>query len=315
MILTRVREVLMILVADVIEYNDERFHDLTIPDTQIQELHSDCLWSEGPVWFNESQTLIWSDIPNQRLLSWNENRGVTVFRKDSNFSNGNTRDLEGNLVTCEHGTRRITRTEVDGTISVIADNYNGKKLNSPNDVVVKSDGSIWFTDPDYGILSDYEGYKSDMEQPGCFVYRVDPKNGAVHIVADDFKKPNGLAFSEDETTLYISDSGQSHDPNGPHHIKAFDVVEGCKLKNGKIFVDVSPGVPDGIRVDIHGNIWSSCKNGVICFDPMGNKLGKIKIPQIVSNLTFGGDKRNRLFITATHSLYAVYIASSGIQNS
>ncbi len=305
----------MILVADVIEYNDERFHDLTIPDTEIQELHSDCLWSEGPVWFNESQTLIWSDIPNQRLLSWNENRGVTVFRKDSNFSNGNTRDLEGNLVTCEHGTRRITRTEVDGTISVIADNYNGKKLNSPNDVVVKSDGSIWFTDPDYGILSDYEGYKSDMEQPGCFVYRVDPKNGTVHIVADDFKKPNGLAFSEDETTLYISDSGQSHDPNGPHHIKAFDVVEGCKLKNGKIFVDVSPGVPDGIRVDIHGNIWSSCKNGVICFDPMGNQLGKIKIPQIVSNLTFGGDKRNRLFITATHSLYAVYIASSGIQNS
>ena len=304
----------MILVADVIEYNDERFHDLTIPDTQIQELHSDCLWSEGPVWFNESQTLIWSDIPNQRLLSWNENRGVTVFRKDSNFSNGNTRDLEGNLVTCEHGTRRITRTEVDGTISVIADNYNGKKLNSPNDVVVKSDGSIWFTDPDYGILSDYEGYKSDMEQPGCFVYRVDPKNGTVHIVADDFKKPNGLAFSEDETTLYISDSGQSHDPNGPHHIKAFDVVEGCKLKNGKIFVDVSPGVPDGIRVDIHGNIWSSCKNGVICFDPMGNQLGKIKIPQIVSNLTFGGDKRNLLFITATHSLYAVYVASSGIQN-
>jgi len=303
----------MALVADSIEYNDKRFYDLTLPNASIVELYSDCLWAEGPVWFSEGQALIWSDIPNQRMLSWTEKEGVSVFRAQSDFANGNTRDLQGRLVTCEHGTRRVTRTEDDGSITVIVDSFNGKKLNSPNDLVVKSDGSIWFTDPNYGIMSNYDGYKADMEQAGCFVYRVDPKTGKIEIVADDFIMPNGLVFSEDEKTLYIVDSARSHDPDGPHHIRAFDVAEESKLSNGRVFCDVEPGVPDGLRIDIHGNIWTSCGNGIVCFDVDGTQLGRIKIPQTVANLTFGGAKRDRLFITATHSLYAVYVASAGIQ--
>ena len=303
----------MTLVADSIECNDKRFYSLILPNARIEELFSDCLWAEGPVWFSEDQALIWSDIPNQRLLSWTKKKGVSVFRTRSGFANGNTRDGQGRLVTCEHGERRITRTENDGSITVIVDSYTGKKLNSPNDLVVKSDGSIWFTDPNYGIMSNYEGYKADMEQEGCYVYRVAPECGEIKIVADDFVKPNGLAFSEDEKTLYISDSGRSHDPGGPHHIRAFDVSENGNLRHNWVFCNVDDGVPDGLCVDIHGNIWTSCENGVVCFDAGGTQLGRIKIPQTVANLTFGGAKRDRLFITATKSLYAVYVASSGIQ--
>jgi gluconolactonase len=303
----------MTLVADVIECDHKSFYGLILPDARIEELYSDCLWAEGPVWFSEYQALIWSDIPNQRLLSWTKKEGVSVFRAKSNFANGNTRDGQGRLLTCEHGERRITRTENDGSITVIVDSYIGKKLNSPNDLVVKSDGSIWFTDPNYGIMSNYEGYKADMEQAGCYVYRVIPESKEIKIVADDFVKPNGLAFSEDEKTLYIADSARSHDPDGPHHIRAFDVDEDGKLRNSRVFCNVDVGVPDGLRVDIHGNIWTSCENGVVCFDAGGTQLGIIKIPQTVANLTFGGAKRDRLFITATKSLYAVYVASSGIQ--
>jgi len=303
----------MALVGDSYEYYEKKFYDLTVPIAEVEELYSGNRWAEGPVWFNDGGYLVWSDIPNNRMLRWVPDLGVGVFRAQSNFANGNTRDRQGRLVSCEHGGRRVTRTEADGTITVVADRHAGKKLNSPNDVVVKSDGSVWFTDPDYGILSDYEGYKSEREQKGCYVYRVDPKSGAVKIVADDFVKPNGLAFSPDEKTLFIADSGFSHDPDGPHHIRAFSVGADGKLSKGRVFCEVSPGLPDGFRLDSNGNLWTSCQNGVICFDPAGKPLGKIKIPQMVSNLTFGGPRRNRLFITATKSIYAVFVGASGCQ--
>jgi len=303
----------MALVGDSYEYDDKRFYDLTVPIAEVEELFGGCRWAEGPVWFNEHATLVWSDIPNRRLLRWIEGLGVSTFRAESNYANGNTRDRQGRLVSCEHGGRRVTRTEADGTITVIADNYEGKPLNSPNDVVVKSDGTIWFTDPNYGIMSDYEGHKAVMEQDGCYVYRADPKRGELRVVADDFVKPNGLAFSADEKLLYIADSGRTHDPEGPHHIRAFEVGEDGKLRNGRVFCVVEPGVPDGFRVDIDGNVWTSCQNGVLCFAADGTRLGKIRIPQTVSNLTFGSPKRNRLFITATKSVYAVYVATTGAQ--
>jgi gluconolactonase len=303
----------MALVGDSYEYYDKRFYDLTVPIAEVEELFNECRWAEGPVWFNEHSSLVWSDIPNRRLLRWIEGHGVSVFRAETNFTNGNTRDRQGRLVSCEHGGRRVTRTEPDGSITIIADSFDGRKLNSPNDVVVKSDGTIWFTDPNYGIMSDYEGYKADMEQDGCYVYCVEPDTGAIQIVADDFTKPNGLAFSEDEQILYIADSGRSHDPAGPHHIRALNLSDENTLSDSRVFCEVDPGVPDGFRVDIHGNVWTSCQDGVICFDRNGEPLGKIRIPQMVSNLTFGGIRKNRLFITATKSVYAVYLATTGVQ--
>ncbi len=303
----------MSLVGDSFEYHDPRFRDLTVPIANVERLFDGCRWAEGPVWFSDGGYLVWSDIPNNRLLRWVPDQGVGVFRADSNNANGNTRDRQGRLVSCEHLGRRVTRTEPDGSITVIADRHQGKRLNSPNDVVVKSDGSIWFTDPTYGIMSDYEGKKSDPEQPGCYVYRVDPASGAVEVVADDFVKPNGLAFSPDEEILYIADSGFSHDADGPHHIRAFDVADGRTLAKSRVFAEISPGVPDGFRLDIYGNLWTSTQNGVLCLAPDGTPLGRIRIPEMVANLTFGGPKRNRLFITATTSLYAVYVATTGAQ--
>lgn len=303
----------MALVGDSYEYFDKRFHDLTVPIAEVEELYGGCRWAEGPVWFNDGGYLVWSDIPNNRMLRWVPEVGVSVFRADSNFANGNTRDRQGRLVSCEHGGRRVTRTEPDGTITVIVDAYEGKKLNSPNDVVVKSDGTVWFTDPTYGIMSDYEGYKAAPEQDGCYVYRVDPESGEIGVAVDDFVKPNGLAFSPDESILYVADSGVSHDPEGPHHIRAFDVADGRKLTNSRVFAEISPGLPDGFRLDVHGNVWTSCQDGVLCYAPDGTLLGKVRIPTMVANLTFGGPRRNRLFVTATKSLYAVYVATTGVQ--
>lgn len=302
----------MALVGDAYDYVDRRFYDLTVPTADVERLYDGCRWAEGPAWFADGGYLVWSDIPNRRMLRWLPDGGVSVFRHDSGFSNGNTRDRQGRLVTCEHGNRRVTRTEPDGTITVVADSYRGKRLNSPNDVVVKSDGSIWFTDPTYGIMSDYEGNKGDPEQDGCFVYRVDPATREVSVVADDFVKPNGLAFSPDERLLYIADSGLSHDPDGPHHIRVFE-VDGGRLTGGRVFTEVSPGVPDGMRVDVEGNVWTSAQDGIHCHAPDGTLLGIIRIPEMVSNLTFGGPKRNRLFITATRSLYSVFVGVSGAQ--
>ena len=294
------------------EVFDKRFKSLMIGIAHLDKLADGCIWAEGPVWFADGGYLLWSDIPNNRMLRWTPETGVSTFRAESNNSNGNTRDRQGRLVTCEHLTRRVTRTEPDGSITVIADKHKGKRLNSPNDVVVRSDDSIWFTDPSYGIMTEFEGSRSEQEQGGCYVYRVDPKTGEITTVVEDFVKPNGLAFSPDEKTLYIADSAASHDPNAPHHIRAFDVVDGKKLANGRVFCDIKVGIPDGFRIDVNGNLWTSA-DGVECYAPDGTLLGRIKVPEVVANVTFGGKRRNRLFITATTSLYAIYVNTTGVQ--
>jgi gluconolactonase len=295
------------------EQFDKRFRSLMIGIAHLEKLADGCIWAEGPVWFADGGYLLWSDIPNNRMLRWIPDVGVSVFRADSNNSNGNTRDRQGRLVTCEHLTRRVTRTEPDGSITVIADRHKGKRLNSPNDVVVKSDGSIWFTDPSYGILTEFEGSRSEQEQGGCYVYRVDPATGDVAVVVDNFVKPNGLAFSPDEKILYIADSAASHDPSAPHHIRAFDVVDGKRLTNSRVFADIKTGNPDGFRIDVEGNVWTSTHVGVECYAPDGTLLGRINVPEMVANVAFGGKRRNRLFITATTSLYAVYVNTTGAQ--
>jgi gluconolactonase len=295
------------------EIFDKRFKSLMIGIAHLDKLADGCIWAEGPVWFADGGYLLWSDIPNNRMLRWTPETGVSTFRAESNNSNGNTRDRQGRLITCEHLTRRVTRTEPDGSITVIADKHKGKRLNSPNDVVVKSDDSIWFSDPSYGIMTEFEGSRSEQEQGGCYVYRVDPKTGEIATVVEDFVKPNGLAFSPDEKILYVADSAASHDPNAPHHIRAFDVVDGKKLANGRVFCDIKTGIPDGFRIDVNGNLWTSCHAGVECYAPDGTLLGRINVPEIVANVTFGGKRRNRLFITATTSLYAIYVNTTGVQ--
>jgi gluconolactonase len=299
--------------ASIYEIHDPRFRNLIVTSAGLDELYSGCRWAEGPVWFNDANQLLWSDIPNQRMLRWTPDGGVSVYRQPSNFANGHTRDRQGRLISCEHGTRRVTRTETDGSITVLAESFEGKRFNSPNDVVVKSDGTVWFTDPTYGILSDYEGYRAEPEQKTRNVYRLDPASGELTAVVTDFLQPNGLAFSHDETVLYVADSAASHDESLPRHIRAFDVKDGKRLANGRIFCAIDKGIPDGIRADMNGNLWSSAADGVHCFDSSGKLLGKILVPQTVANLTFGGPKRNRLFIAATRSLYSIFVTATGAQ--
>lgn len=295
--------------------DDPRFRWLTVGSAKVDRLATGFRWAEGPVWFADAGSLLFSDIPNQRILRWADDAtgggGLTVFRQPSHFANGQTRDRQGRLVTCEHGTRRVTRTEIDGTITVLADRFDGKRLNSPNDVVVATDGALWFSDPTYGILSDYEGHQAEPEQPVRGIYRLDP-SGQLDRMADDFLQPNGLAFSPDERTLYVADSGASHDPQAPRHILAFS-VDGPRLTRPRVFAHIDAGIPDGIRVDAQGNLWSSAGDGVHCFAPDGTRLGKVLVPEVVANLAFGGPRRNRLFITATTSLYSVSLAVAGVQ--
>ncbi len=281
---------------------------------RVQRVWSGSRWAEGPAWFAAHGTLVWSDIPNDRMLRLDEANGtVGVFRTRSNNSNGNTVDREGRLVTCEHLTRRVTRTEHDGRITVLADRWQGKRLNSPNDVVVKSDGSIWFTDPSYGILSDYEGEPAESEIGGCHVYRIDPASGNVDRVADDFVKPNGLAFSPDESVLYIADTGASHDPDGPRHIRQFRLgADGRSLGVSTLFATCTAGLFDGFRVDRDGRLWCSARDGVHAYSAGGVLLGKVLIPETVANVCFGGPKRNRLFICATTSLYSICLKANGL---
>lgn len=296
----------------VFQVHDPRFNQLILPSAGLEELYSGCRWAEGPVWFPDHDLLIFSDIPNQRMLRYVPDGGVSTFRAPSNFVNGNTRDREGRLISCEHGGRRVIRTEADGSITVLAERFEGKRLNSPNDVVVKSDGTIWFTDPIYGIRSDYEGYKAEPEQACRNVFRLDPATGELTSVVDDFGQPNGLAFSPDEKRLYIADSAVSHDPAAEPIIRVFDVVDGKRLANGRVFCRLDAGLPDGFRLDVNGNLWTSAGDGVHCFAPDGTLLGKILVPQTVANLAFGGPRRNRLFITATRSLYAIYVDVRGV---
>ncbi|MEP0522123.1 MAG: SMP-30/gluconolactonase/LRE family protein [Hyphomicrobiales bacterium] len=298
-------------MSDHIVINDPRFNSLIIPDAPLEKIHNGFLWAEGPVYFPHGDYYLWSDIPNNLVMQWTEGAGARLYDTNSNYCNGHTRDLEGRLVTCEHLTRRVTRTEHDGSLTVIADSHNGKRLNSPNDVVVKSDGSIWFTDPPYGIISDYEGQIAPQEQSGCYVFRVDPVTFETKIVVDDFVKPNGLAFSADESVLYVADSARSHDPDGPHHIRAFD-CDGERLSGGDVLIDIEKGVPDGMRVDTDGNIWTSSAIGVECFDRHGVALGAILVPEVAANLTFGGRSGSQMMITATTSVYTIDVAARGV---
>jgi gluconolactonase len=295
-----------------LEIIDNKFKSLTIGAAVLEVLYEDCRWAEGPVWFGDGGYLVWSDIPNNRLLRYIPEVGVSTFRSPSNYINGNTRDREGRLVSCSHGARAVLRTELDGTITTLVDSYNGKRLNSPNDVVVKSDGTIWFTDPPYGILSDYEGYKSEQEQPGCYVFRFDPADGSLTVVADDFAKPNGLAFSPDESILYVSDTGRSHNPDVPTHIRQFSVNE-SKLTNPGVFTIIDNGSSDGFRLDTDGNVWTSAGPGVNVYDPGGNLLGRINTGHATANVCFGGARRNRLFITCSQHLMSLYVTATGLQ--
>ncbi len=292
---------------------DLRFNECLVGHARVERLWTGARWAEGPAWFGAGRYLIFSDIPNNRMVRYDDTDGsVSVFRSPSNNSNGNTVDGQGRLVTCEHHARRVTRTEHDGAITVIADSFEGKRFNSPNDVVVKSDGSIWFTDPPYGILIDYEGEQAASEIGGNHVYRVDAQSRKITRVCDDFDKPNGLAFSPNEKYLYVTDTGASHTKNGPKHIRRFDVRAGGQtLSNSKVFADCTAGLFDGFRLDGDGRIWTSAADGVHCYLPDGTLIGKIRIPELVSNVAFGGPRLNRLFICGTTSLYSAYLAING----
>lgn len=298
-------------MSDSVIVHDERFIGLYMPTTNLEKLASGMLWGEGPVYFPHGDYLLYSDVAGNKMYQWTQDTGSRVYRYPSNNSNGNTRDMQGRLITCEHLTRRVTRTEHDGSITILVDQHDGKKFNSPNDVVVKSDGTIWFTDPPYGIISDYEGKKSDQEQDGCFVYRLDLQKDELTVVANDFEKPNGLAFSPDEKTLYISDTGATHNSDFPKHIRKYDVSDNNQLKNGSVFVVLENGLSDGFRLDVDGNVWTSAGKAVLCYAPDGTLIGEIPIPELVANVEFGGPKNNRLFITATSSLYSIYLGTNG----
>ncbi len=296
------------------EIYDDRFKHLLLPDSKLAKLADGCIWAEGPVYFVNGDYVVWSDIPNNRMMKWSAKDGVSVFRQPSNYSNGNYLDHEGRLITCEHGGRRVSRTEPNGTVIALAEYYEGKRFNSPNDLVTKSDGTIWFTDPPYGILPNTEeGYAAESEIGGCHVYRLNGETGEITMVADDFDKPNGLAFSPDETRLYISDTGGSHTPNGPHHIRVFDVVDGKRLENGRLFKDIEPGLSDGFRFDKNAYLYTSSYDSIQVFTESGDFLGKILVPEKIANCTFGGPKKNRLFITASTSLYAIDLNTQGVQ--
>lgn len=289
------------------------FAELIDRHAALERLFTGCLWAEGPAWLEAANGLVWSDIPNNRMLFFDAATGaVRPFRQPSNFVNGNTVDRDGRLVSCEHGGRRLVRQEHDGRLTVLADRFDGRRFNSPNDVVIKLDGSIWFTDPTYGIDSDYEGYKADSEIGACHVYRIDAASGAVTIVADDFEQPNGLAFSPDERLLYIVDSGSSHRPDGPRHIRCFKVTDDGRLSGGEVLVADRAAHFDGFRVDVRGHIWAGTADGVHCYAADGRLLGRLLLPERAANLCFGGPARDRLYICATTALYAVTVRSQGI---
>ena len=294
---------------------DPKFDKYKLPLAAIERLATGCRWSEGPVWFGDARCLLWSDIPNNRIMRWDEVTGnVSAFREPSNFANGQTRDKVGRLITCEHGGRRVTRTEYDGSITVLVDSFEGKQLSSPNDVVVKSDGSIWFTDPPFGILGNYEGYRTEP-QLGQNVYRFDPEAGSTTVVADDILGPNGLAFSPNEQKLYIVES--RGEPT--RKILEYDVApDGATIMNKRILIDAGPGTPDGFRVDVDGNLWcgwgmgSEDLDGVMVFAPDGTPIGRIVLPERCANLCFGGRANSRLFMAASQSIYALYVNIPGV---
>ncbi|MEM7531065.1 MAG: SMP-30/gluconolactonase/LRE family protein [Chloroflexota bacterium] len=297
---------------------DPRFQRYKLGNAAIERLWTGARWAEGPVWFGDTRQLIFSDIPNNRMIRWVESGvagepgQVSVFRNPSNQSNGNTRDRQGRLVTCEHATRRVTRTELDGSVTVLMDEFDGTWLNAPNDVVIKSDDSIWFTDPGYGSMMHYEGNFGPLDLP-TRVYRIDAETGDATIIIEEMDKPNGLCFSPDESLLYVADSG------APRNIKVYDVAEdGKSVRNGHVFAEMGDGIADGMRVDCDGNLWSSAGwigdgyDGVHIFAPDATMIGKILLPDICANVCFGGLKKNRLFMAGSRSLYSLYVEAIGI---
>jgi gluconolactonase len=288
-----------------IDVRDPRMADLVSADAVLERLWTGAEWTEGPVWIPLDGTLVFSDIPNNRLLRWSE-PGVTVVLSPSGFMNGHTLDREGRVIACEHGGRRISRIDPDGVIRNVVDRYQGKRLNSPNDVVVKSDGTIWFSDPPYGIVGDREGRRAESELEGCYVFRYDPHTDELEIAADFLEEPNGLAFSPDERILYVSDTSAALRPDGNHHVIAFDVVGGRRLENPRLFAVMEPGLADGFRVDVDGNLFCSAFDGIHVLSPEGETLGVVRVPEHVSNCEFGGHDGRDLFITASTSLYRVH---------
>ena len=296
-----------------IEINHPRFARYILSNATLETLASGFRWIEGPVWMGDANCLLFQDLPNDRTMRWIEGLGVSVYRFPSNYANGQTRDRQGRLIACSHRGRCLFRTEYDGRITTLVDRHEGKRLNAPNDVVVKSDGSVWFTDPLYGISNDYEGGKQASEQPPV-VYRFDPESGDIQIVADDFDEPNGLAFSPDERRLYVSETGDQTMAHPRQYIRVFNVgADQSTLSGGDVFHKVEPGYCDGMRVDEDGNVWSSAADGVHCINSEGELLGKIHVPYRVSNLTFGGAAKNRLFIGGSHTLYSIFLNCRGVQ--
>ena len=301
-------------MAKAFEHYDPRFSGLLGEHAELECLASPAIWAEGPVWLPREDAVIFSDVKANRMFRWGRDGSVHVFREQSNYANGNTLDREGRLISCEHGRRGISRTGADGIARIIVDRFDGKRLNSPNDVVVKSDGSVWFSDPPYGIIGDVEGYKSESQVIGCYVYRFDPDNETITAVATDVQRPNGLAFSPDESRLYVADMSLVEFPTqGRRHLAVYDVVGGVRLANPRVLAQIEPGIPDGFSVDRAGNIFCSCEDGILVLDADGRRLGKICIPERVSNGTFGGVEENELFITATTSLYRVQLTTAGCQ--
>ena len=298
------------------EVYDQRFNTLLRADSRLECLASPARWAEGPVWLPGEDAVVFSDVKANRMYRWNRDGKITIFREQANYANGNTLDRQGRLISCEHGRRGVSRTDSDGVARILVDRFDGKRLNSPNDVVVKSDGSLWFSDPPYGIVGDAEGFKSEGQIIGCYVYRFDPETGEITAVATDVQRPNGLAFSPDESRLYVADMSIVDFPlQGRRHLLVYDVIEGRRLSNPRVLAQIEPGIPDGFRVDQCGNIFCSCEDGILVLAGDGQRIGKIGVPERVSNCTFGGPAQDELFITATTSLYRVRLATQGCQYS
>jgi gluconolactonase len=301
-----------------VEVFDTRFASVTHGAGGLERLCSGAIWSEGPVWIRESSELLWSDIPSNRMLAWHAARGMSVWRERAEFTNGHVREADGALLHCSHGQRAVTRTRFDALGQPVGDEtvvnrYQGRRLNSPNDVVVKRDGTIWFTDPPYGIVSDYEGHKADSELGDCYVFRLNPATGTLRIVSDFVEEPNGLAFSPDERVLYVSDTSAvlRKDGGGHHHIVAFDVVGGQDLANPRVFAVIEPGLADGFRIDVQGFVYTSSEDSVQVYHPDGTRIGRIPVPEKVGNVCFGGERGNELYICASTSLYRIVLNTQG----
>ena len=290
---------------------DARFDRLVPADASITPHVGGAIWAEGPVYVPADDALIWSDVRGNVVRRWDAATGARDLYRPSDFANGHTLDRDGTVLACEHGPRRVARYERDGSRTTVVDRYQGHRLNSPNDIVVASDGAIWFTDPPYGILDDTEGYRADSELGGCMVFRLDRDDGELTIVTDAVLHPNGLAFSPDETILYVSDTSIARVPGGNHHIVAFDVIGGRTLSAPRVFAVIEPGVADGLRVDVEGNVWTSAGDGIHVLAPDATELGRIVLPEVASNCTFGGPDGRRLFITATSTLWSIEVGIRG----